>query len=101
MGPHSEYSYYYQCVPESFVFDTDAECVSIKHHGDEFEIRFYEISEVRIDFDEKDDYVLEIRCWNEHSMFQFVNKKDALKVCIELFNQIVLLPERRGTLMNL
>jgi len=84
----SESSYYYECVPDSFVVNTADEYISINHCGDKFEIAFYEIGEVGIDFDEENDHILKIRCHNEYHYFQFVNKKDALKVCIEILNQI-------------
>ena len=97
MRNRDEYSYYYQCVPESFMINTDAECISIDHFNDKFQLAFYEISEIGIDFSEENDYILQIHCWKEHHMFQFVNKKDAVKVCIEILNQISLLPEHRDT----
>lgn len=92
-----ESAYYYECAPESFVINAADECISIDHHGNKFEIAFYEIGDVKIDFDEENDHVLSIRCHEETHYFQFIDKKDALKVCIGILNQISLLPERRGT----
>ena len=88
---------YYQCTPECFVIDADDERINIDHCGDIFSFAFYEISEVGIDFDNENDYVLKIRCMREVHYFQFVVQNDALKVCIEILNQISLLPEHRDT----
>jgi hypothetical protein len=92
--------YYYECTPESFVINTEDECISINHFGDNVEIPLYEIGEIGIDFNEENDYVLKIRYLEECHMFQFVNNLDAIKVCIEILNQISLLPEHRDTLTS-
>jgi hypothetical protein len=94
MGRSREYNYYYDCKIEAFTIDADSERITIDHAGDSIVFAFYEISEVAIDLWEDNDYILHIRCCLDTHYFQFVNKKDALNVCIEILNQISLLPER-------
>jgi hypothetical protein len=89
MGRSREYSYYYDCTPEMFVIDADSECININHIGDSIVFAFYEIGEVGIDLWEENDYILHFRCQLDTHYFQFVSKKDALKVCIEILNQLL------------
>ena len=88
MGGSHEYHYYYDCKPEKFVIDSDNERITIDHVGDSIVFAFYEIGQVGIDLWEENDYVLHIRCQLESHYFQFDNKKDAIKICTEILNQI-------------